>query len=147
MGRNIQYYSQSKNSVVVTPVGGGWSRSLKDFFEGDDAIAWEPNAERITVTEGFDKSAISMSSGSAGKVTVKLKPTSPDVGLLNKLYNLNRTNPQLLNVSIVTGVEEIVKLNNCAVNVTGTSSGGATMVARTFEFIGEEMNLDESEGS
>lgn len=147
MARNTQYYSQVKNSVIIAAADQSWSRNLKDYFEGDDVIAWEPNAERVALTEGLDKSGISISSGSGGKVSVKLKPTSADVGALNKIYNLNRSEPQLLDVSIVTGVEEIVKLNNAAVNAVGSSSGGATMQARTFEFVGGELILDESEGS
>lgn len=146
MGRNTQYYSQAKNSVVLYSETGGWNRTLSDYFEGDDAIAWEPNAERVAVTEGLDGAALSISSGKAGKVTVKLKPTSPCCGLLNKLANLNRTAPELVDVSIVTGVEEIVKLSNCVVHAQGASSGGATMQARSYTFTGTELELDEDEG-
>ena len=147
MARNTQLYSQSKNSVVVYSEAGGWNRTMKDFFEGDDVIAWEPNAERVAVTEGLDGAALSVSSGRAGKITIKLKPTSPCAGLLNKLANLNSSDPQLVDVSIVTGVEEVVKLVNCLVHAEGSSSGGATMQASTFVFTGTKLTLDEDEGA
>jgi len=144
MPRNTQFYSQRKCSVVIN--GGSWSRTLKDFM-GEEAIGWAPNStERVQVHEGFDKSAISISSGRSGKITVLLKPTSPDVGALNKIYHLHRTNPQLLQVSIVTGVEEIIKLKNAAITVDAGKTGGPAMSGVGFTFIGEEINLDESEG-
>ena len=147
MSRNIQYYSQSKNSVVVYSEAGGWNRTMKDFFEGDDAIAWEPNAERVSVTEGLDGAALSVASGRAGKITIKLKPTSPCCGLLNKLANLNSSDPQLVDVSIVTGVEGIIKLTTCLVHAQGSSSGGTTMQASVFVFTGTKLVLDEDEGA
>ena len=144
--RNTTFYSQAKNSVVVSAADGTWSRVIKDYYEGDDAISWEPNAERVAVTEGLDKSALSLSSGRAGKITIKLKPTSPDCGALTRLYNMRLTTPQLVNVSIVTGVDEQHSLGNAFVNVSGGSTGGTTMQARDFVFTGEDLRLDESEG-
>lgn len=145
MGRK-QFYSQKKNSVVISAVDGSWQRTIKDYAEGDDVIAWEPNADRVSVMEGLDRAALSIGSGTAGKVTIKLKPTSPDCGALNKLYNQHRSNPQLVNISIVDGVEEVIKLNRAAVNIAGSSSGGTTMQPREFAFLGEEFIADENEG-
>lgn len=142
-----QIYNQKNNSVVISAIDGAWSRTIVDYGEGDDVIAWEPQAERVTVMEGLDRAALSVSSGTAGKVTIKLKPTSPDCGFLNKLYNQNRTNPQLVNISIVDGVKENIRLNRAVVNIEGSSSGGTTMQIRSFIFIGEEFLVDEDEGS
>lgn len=143
MARNTIYYSQSKNSVVVS--GDGGSRTIKDFAEGD-SIEWAPNTGRITLTEGLDKSAISISSAIGGKITVTLKPTSGDAGYLNSLANRNRTQPTLLKVTIISGTEEQVVLTNAAVHCDGGTSGGASMSTRKFEFTGTELIHDESQG-
>jgi hypothetical protein len=146
MARNTKFYSQAKCSVLVAASDGSWSRTLKDFAEGDDVIAWKPLTDRVTVTEGLDKSGISISSGRAGTVEIKLRPTSPDVGALNKVYNAHRTSPQLVTVSIVSGVEEQVKLVDAAVDTGGGGTGGANMGSVTFTFKGKELTQDESEG-
>jgi hypothetical protein len=145
MARNTQFYSQANHSVVVTAADGSWSRVLKDF-DGDEAIGWEPNStDRVSVTEGFDQARISFSSGTAGKMTVKLKPTSSDVGFLTRIYNLRTSVPQLVNVTITSGVNEIHTLINAGVNKEGSNTGGTTMSSRTFTFIGEQLKEDESE--
>lgn len=144
MSRNTKFYSQAKCSVIVTD--GVWSRTLKDFAEGDDVIAWKPLAERVNITEGLDKSGISISSGRAGTVEIKLRPTSPDVGALTKVYQLHRTAPQLVTVSIVSGVEEQVKLADAAIDMGGGGTGGPNMGSVTFTFKGKELTQDESEG-
>lgn len=145
MSRNTQFYSQVNHSVVVAAADGTWSRVLKDF-EGDECIGWEPNSEQVSVTEGFDGSRISFGSTAAGKIIVKLKPTSSDVGFLTKLYNLRKTVPQLVNVTITTGVNEIHKMRNAGVSKSGANNtGGPTMSGREWMFIGEELVEDESE--
>jgi hypothetical protein len=145
MARNTKFYSQAKCSVIVAASDGSWSRTLKDFAEGDDCIAWKPTGEKVTITEGFDQAGISISSGKSGSVTVKLKPTSADVGALTKIYNLHRTAPQLVTVSIVTGVEENVKLIDAAVDMSdGGGTGGTKMADVSIAFKGKELNMDES---
>lgn len=144
MSRNTQFYSQNNHSVVVSAADGSWSRVLKDFMEGD-CIEWEPNGDRVTVTEGFDRAAISFSSAKSGQIRAHLKPTSSDVGFLTKVFNLNRTQPQLLNVVITTGVNETHKLFNAGVFKGAGNTGGTIMTERLFTFVGEELNEDESE--
>lgn len=139
MPRNKLYYSQSKHGVAVNGV------SLIDFA-GDECIAWEyVNPDKVTVTEGFDASRISVGAGSAGKITVKLKPTSPSVGYLNALAKAARTGyPTLVNVAITTGVNEMHALKNAVVASQGGGSGAPQMSERTFVFTGEELSEDES---
>jgi len=144
MGRNTQYYSQGKNSVII--VGSGGSRVIKDFAEGE-SITWEPSADRISVTEGLDNAAISIASAKSGKMTINLKATSADCGYLNKIVNKNKTNPQLYKVSIISGTEERITLINAGVHTKSASgSGDVKMSNRSFEFIGTELTFDESEG-
>lgn len=134
MPRNTQYYSQAKHSVVVN------GRALTDF-DGDECITWEyVNADKVSVTEGFDGSKLSIGAGSAGRITVKLKPTSASIDYLNSLAKAARAgNPTLLNVAITTGVNENHSLVNAIVMAQGGGSGGAQMSARTFVFVGETL--------
>lgn len=145
MSRNTKFYSQAKCSVIVAAADGSWSRTLKDFAEGDDVIAWKPNGEKVTITDGFDQAGISISSAKSGSITVKLKSTSADVGALTKIYNLHQTAPQLVTVSIVTGVETNEKLIDAAVDIPdGGSTGGTKMTDYTFIFKGKQLSMDES---
>lgn len=145
MSRNTQFYSQANHSVLITAASGfGVNRVLKDFASGN-CIGFKPNSDAVAVTEGFDGARISFSTTSAGQIIVKLKPTSSDVGFLTRLYNLRKTNPVLLNVTITTGVNEIHKLINCGINVAGGDTGDNTMSEREFQFTGEELKMDESE--
>lgn len=139
--RNTQYYSQKKHSVIVKgPFG---SRVLTDF-DGDNAISWEYlNADKVQVTEGFDGSRLSFSSGKAGQIGVVLKPTSIDVGWLNSLINdqLNGLSA-LLEVQITTGVNETHRLVRCGIKKEGNETGGPTMTGRKYIFVGEELLED-----
>ena len=132
MARNIFYYSQANHSVVV----GG--RPMLDFAEGD-SISWEDlAADKVAATEGLDGARISFSSAKAGKITIKLKPTSPCIEYLNYLIARQQAGfPQLLTVAIMTGVNEVITLINCGVNRGSGSTGGPTMVEREYSFIGE----------
>lgn len=130
--RNVFYYSQANHSVVVG------DRVMTDFAEGD-AISWEDlAADKVAATEGLDGARISFSSAKAGKVTIKLKPTSPCIEYLNYLISRQQAGfPQLLTVVIMTGVNEVVTLINCGVNRGSGSTGGPTMVEREYSFVGE----------
>ena len=134
--RQRQYYSQTTHSVTVYAADGSYSRILQDFAEGD-AIAWEPTlADKVAVQDGFDSSKLSIAASRSGKITIKLKPTSPDVGFLTNLSQLNWTNPQIVNVAITTGVNEVHHLYAAAVNKGGGATGGPTMSEREFHFVG-----------
>ena len=140
MARNKRYYNQKTHTVVVG------DRTLQDFAEGD-SISWEPlNADKVTVVEGFDGARLSFSSSRAGKITVKLKPTSPDVGWLTAQVRLNSTdNPPVFNVTINTGVKERHSLINAGILKAGGATGGPSMTEREFTFVGEDLMEDESE--
>lgn len=132
MPRNIFYYSQANHSVVIG------NRLVQDFAEGD-AISWEDlAADKVAATEGLDGARVSFSSARAGKITIKLKPTSPIINYLNYLIDRQQNGlPQLQTVTISTGVNEVVSLINCGVQRGGASTGGPTMVEREYSFVGE----------
>ena len=146
MSRNTQFYSQKNHSVVITPVSGnGGSVTLQDFAP-DAPITWGYiSNDKISVTEGLDASKISVASTKAGKITVKLKPTSPSIAWLTARCNeYKKGDCPLFNIAILTGVNEHVTLKNAAIQRDGDSdTGGATMTDRSFVFIGEELILAE----
>ncbi len=146
MPRNSNYYSQAEHSVVISALDGSFRRVITDFAEGDDAIAAEPLGDRVALTEGFDKTALSFSAFRGGQVTLKLKPTSPEVGFINNLFNTQSSSPTPVNITISTGVRDVVTLQNAGVSPESFSTGGPTMQPRGYKFLGAEMKLDENEG-
>lgn len=132
--RNTFYYSQANHAVTVG------NRVIEDFAEGD-AISWEDNTpEAVAVTEGLDGARISFGAGRAGKVTIKLKPTSPTINYLNYLISMQKAGiAAMLPVAITSGVNEVVKLINCGVQRGGAATGGTAMSEREFSFIGETL--------
>lgn len=130
--RNIFYYSQATHAVVVG------TRPVQDFAEGD-AISWEDiSADKVAVTEGLDGARVSLSASRAGKITIKLKPTSPTIEYLNYLIDRQQAGlPILQTVTITTGVNEVVSLINAGVQRGPGNTGGPTMVEREYSFIGE----------
>lgn len=134
MARNKYYYSQSNHSVVVG------SHIVTDFAEGD-AISFEDvTPDKVAVMEGLDGARTSFSASRAGKITIKLKPTSPSIDHLNYLIERQINGaPQLQEVSITTGVNEVIKLTNAGIQRGSGSTGGPTMTEREFSFIGEQI--------
>ena len=129
--RNIIYYSQKNNSVSVNGI------PMQDFDEGE-AITWEYiTPEKVSVTEGLDATRMSVASGTGGKVTIKLKPTSPSVTYLLTLYRAQQAGLVVpLVVTIRTGVNDTQTLINAGINCQGGGTGDAKMSGRTFEFVG-----------
>lgn len=134
MSRNLYYYSQSNHSVVVG------SHIVTDFAEGD-AISFEDiTLDKVAVMEGLDGARTSFSASKAGKITVKLKPTSPSIDYLNYLIERQINGaPRLQEVSITTGVNEVIKLTNAGVQRAAGTTGGPTMTEREFSFVGEQI--------
>lgn len=134
MARNLLYYSQANHSVTVG------NHVIHDYAEGD-AISWEDvTPDKVAVMEGLDGARTSFSASKAGKITVKLKPTSPSIDYLNYLIKQQVSGkPSLVSVSITTGVNEVVSLINCGVQRGSSASGGPAMSEREYSFIGEEI--------
>jgi len=132
--RNVFYYSQANHAVTIG------NRVVEDFAEGD-SIGWEDiTPEAVSVTEGLDGARISFGAGRAGKVTIKLKPTSPTINYLNYLIDAQKSGIAfMLPVAVTSGVNEVVKLINCGVQRGSVATGGTTMSEREFSFIGEAL--------
>ena len=92
----------------------------------------------MTVTEGLDGARISYSASLAGKITIKLKPTSASIDYLNRLIERQTGgSPQMVNVTISTGVQEVVTLINAGVLRGSANTGGPQMAEREYSFVGE----------
>lgn len=143
MSRNTQFYSQADHSVIIAAADGSFSHRVQDFADGD-CIGWEPLAARVGATEGFDATRISFSSATGGRIILRLKPTSPSIGFLTRLFNLNRTQPQLINCTIYSGVKEIHSLSRGGVDKARNDTGAAVMAMREFTVTGENLTEDES---
>lgn len=133
-----KYYSQASNSVIVDGF------AIEDFFEGDDAIAWEPEGDSITATRGLDKNALSFGSPRPGRLTIKLKPTSPSIPRLVEFVRAQENgNPRLVGAQVTTGVQDIIDMEDCGVLDNGFTSGGPTMQAREFVIVCASYQLGE----
>lgn len=139
MARNVFYYSQSNHTVTVG------NHVVRDFAEGD-AISWEDmQPDKVAVTEGLDGARTSFSASRAGKITIKLKPTSPSIDHLNYLIERQiNGSPSLQTVTISTGVNEVITLANCGIQRGTANTGGPTMSEREFSFVGENITTSVS---
>lgn len=144
--KNTLFYSQAEHSVVVSASDGSFTRALRDFAEGDDVISVEPIGDRVALSQGLDKSIVSFSSTDGGQAGIKLKPTSPDIGFLNKLFNSQKSAPILLDITISTGVRDVVTLKECGIMKEAFTTGGPTAQPRGFMFLGAKLDYDENEG-
>lgn len=133
-----EFYNQADHTVTVDGF------ALEDFAEGDDVIAFEPVGDASSATRGLDRNRISFASPRPGQVTIRVKPTSPSISRLNELVRSQESGtPRLFDVQISTGVQDVLRLTNCAIVESGWSTGGPTMQPREYQFIGENYELSE----
>ena len=132
-----EFYDQRTHSVVVDDL------PLRDFGEGEDAIAFEIDGELVSVTRGLDRNAISRGSERPMTLVVRLKPTSPDLTRLQELADA-RTGFRLVDATVTTGVEDTVNLTNCGVEDRDFGTGGPTMQDRTFAIVASNYALSET---
>lgn len=139
--RNTLFYSQAACFVVAN------GRTITDFYEGEDSIAVVPDGDQITRTKGLGGAKLSVASYIAGDITIKLKPTSPECTYLDSLAMQQAESPILFDVTITTGVNEVVNLSKCMLNIRQHNTGGATMQVKEYSFIGSDLQIDTSAGA
>ena len=133
-----EFYNQADHTVTVDGF------ILEDFAEGDDVIAFEPQGDASSATRGLDRNRISFASPRPGLVTVRVKPTSPSIARLNEIVRSQENGtPRLFDVRISTGVNDVLRLTNCAIIESGWTTGGATMQPREYQFIAENYEISE----
>ena len=134
----LNLYGQQRHIVVVDGI------SLNGFAEGD-YLQFKADGNAATRTQGGDGPSMNLSTPQGGQVTLSLNPTSPAIGPMYALREQQRANPRLFNISVVTGVEEIIQANGCAFgDLPQFSSGGSTMQGRQFTFECLEISFDQS---
>lgn len=141
MSRNIDFYSQAACTITVD------GRPLTDLMDGDDAIAVEWEGDRATLTQGMDSTGLSIASITGGYITVKLKPTSPEAGWLNRMFENQKTTPRVVDIVMSSGTREILTAEKCAIASKETYNfGGPTMQGRGYRFACTNIIDDVTEG-
>ena len=126
------FYSQRNHSVVVD------GASLEDFAEGDNVIAFEPQGDAVSTQRGLDKNNINFGSPRPGWLTVQLKPTSLSINDLElAIRNQEDGNPRLIDISVMTGVNEVLSLTRAGIEEQGFGTGGTSGTPRTYVFKAE----------
>lgn len=132
----INLYAQNRHVVVWDGV------PLSGFAEGD-YIQIKADGGGATRTHGGDGPSMNLTTPQGGQITLSLQPTSPAIGTLYKLRDQQVKNPRLFNISVVTGVEEVIAANGCAyADLPQFQTGGPTMQARQFIAECLEIKLD-----
>jgi hypothetical protein len=135
----IPLYAQNRHSLVVN------GQLLTGFAEGD-FIQLKLDGNAAARTQGGDGPSINISTAQGGQVTIGLLPTSPSLGLMYEMYQGQKTNPTLFTISVLTGVQEVIKATGCAFgDLPQFQTGGPTMQQRQFTFEAQKIDLDTSE--
>ena len=87
----ISLYQQSLNAVVVAGI------PLSGFAEGD-WMAIELDGNAAERTQGGDGPSMNLSVPQGGKITISLVPTSPALGPLYSIRNLQALSPTLFGI-------------------------------------------------
>lgn len=137
MARN-NIYLQNIHTLVVDGF------PITDFDEGD-WIEWESMGNEGSITEGGDGPAMNISTEQGGRVTIKLKPTSPALGVMYELREAQRTNPRFITIVLLTGVQEVISASGCSFGkLAARTSGGPKMTPATFNFAALKIKHDTS---
>lgn len=134
----INLYAQNRHTLILdgAPIAG--------FAEGD-CFTVQLEGNGASRTKGADGPAMNLSTNQGGKITIKLNPTSPAIGSLYALREQQRSNPRLISIVLMTGVEEVITAGNCAFgDLPGFNTGGDKMSERSFEFECLNIQLDPS---
>jgi len=124
----IPLYNQSLNAVVVDGV------QISGFMEGD-WMEIKPEGNAADRTKGGDGPSMNVAVAQGGTVTISLMPTSPALGALYALRQLQQAAPTLFSIVIQTGVQELIAAAGCAFGeMPQFTTGGPKMTARKFLF-------------
>ena len=132
----INLYAQNRHIVIVDGV------SLQGFEEGD-FLDFEADGNEASLTKGGDGPSVNISVSQGGALTIGLNPTSPHLGFMYQLRQAQQSNPRLINIIVVTGVEEVIQAKGCGfAKLPGFKTGGPTQSGRKFPFVVSELKLD-----
>ena len=134
----INLYAQNRHTVVVDGV------PLSGFAEGDYIeIDLEGNAAARSL--GGDGPSMNLSVAQGGKISISLMPTSPALGTMYGIRDVQSISPRLFSVAVMTGVEEVIVAEGCAFGkLPSFQTGGPTMQARKFDIEALRIKMDTS---
>jgi hypothetical protein len=134
----LNLYQQQINTVVVDGV------PLSGFYEGDwMEIKVDGNAAERT--KGGDGPSMNLSTKQGGQITINLVPTSPVLGDLYAIRNLQAVNPTLFGIVLYTGVQELITAAGCAFgDLPQFTTGGPKQAGRKFVFECLQILMDTS---
>lgn len=132
----FEFYDRNLHGVTVDGV------RIEDFAEGDDVIAWAPEGNLVQATQGMDSNALAFSSPRTGKLTLKLKATSPSIALLQELADLaTYGQARLFDCTITTGVNDFLYLFGCGMEDQEFQTGGESMPTRSYVIVASNYQL------
>ena len=115
---------------------------MSGFGEGDwIEIKLDGNAAQRSM--GGDGPSMNLSVPQGGKITIGLLPTSPVIGAMYEIRNLQSANPSMFTLSLMTGTEEIITAAGCAFgDLQQFVTGGEKMQTRKFDMECLQISLD-----
>ena len=117
---------------------------LSGFADGD-FLTVKVDGGGATRTLGGDGPGMNVTTPQGGTITIKLLPTSPAIGPLYELRKTQQSIPRLISLTIISGVLELVRANNCAMgDLAAFQTGGDKMTGRDFSFECLDIQLDPS---
>lgn len=134
----INLYAQNRHLMTVNGI------PLSGFGEGD-WMQVKSDGNAAERTKGGDGPAMNVATAQGGQITISLLPTSPALGSLLEMRELQKVNPTLFSLALITGVEEVITATGCAFgDLPQFSTGGPTQGARQFVIECLRLTLDSS---
>ena len=122
----LNLYTQSNISIIV----GGLP--LTGFMEGD-FLEFKIDGNAAERTLGADGPAMNISAKGGGYINITLKDTSPALGSMEQLFNLQSLRKNMFTVAVLSGVNEVITASGCAFgDRPAFATGGPKMNGRTF---------------
>lgn len=136
MKKNI--YMQGRHILIVDGI------PLSGFAEGD-YIQVKQDGNAAARTQGGDGPQMNISVAQGGQITISLTPVSPQLGVMYELRDAQKTNPKLVSIVLMSGVEEVINASGCAFgDQPQFQTGGPTMQPRQFVMECLDIQMDTS---
>lgn len=132
------FYLQNAHTVILNGI------PISGFAEGD-FITVKADGNAMEITKGGDGPSANFSTAQGGEISLHLLPTSPVIGIVYKLRDAQKKNPDLFSVIVMTGVLEVIKASGCGfADLPQFGTGGPTQQARQFPMKALDIQMDGS---
>lgn len=134
----LPLYSQNLHTLVID------SFPITGFADGD-WLSIKVDGGGVVRSQGATGPVLNRVAPQGGQIIVNLLPTSPALGDLLGLWKDAQAAPRLFNLSLITGVEEILVAKGCGFgDMPEFRTGGLVMSPRGFVIEFTEIVLDSS---